>query len=298
MTHSTTIETNTEIQGILKCTEKIFQAQEKLRRRLEQVHNIHERLSGPSPSGVHEEARRRHEPGTGNWFLDSPRYSVWKTSQDTSTKLLWLHGKPGCGKTGLASTIIEDLKNWHERPSESKVLFYYFSFADREMQTFSGLLRSLIRQMLNNEENDLCDLEFLHTSQEPLTILCLQQIFAELAIKTGPYFLIVDALDECPFRGEPGRRSQRQLVVDWLEEVVLPMNPNFRVIITSQDDSDIENAMTFFGAYNVNFETEKNNIDILKYVHSRLEKDRQLSALDEAMKEEIRVIMSMKMDGS
>lgn len=43
-------------------------------------------------------ARDKHEPKSGEWFLEGREYSLWK---ETPGSFLWLHGKAGCGKTIL-----------------------------------------------------------------------------------------------------------------------------------------------------------------------------------------------------
>lgn len=63
-------------------------------------------LSAPDPSINYNRALQQRHEGSGNWFLQSSEYSSWKTERDS---FLWLHGMPGCGKTILSSTIIQDL---------------------------------------------------------------------------------------------------------------------------------------------------------------------------------------------
>ena len=64
-------------------------------------------LSPPDPSTNYNRALQQRQEGTGLWFLQSPMYIQWKTQQNSA---LWLYGIPGCGKTILSSTIIEDLE--------------------------------------------------------------------------------------------------------------------------------------------------------------------------------------------
>ena len=46
-------------------------------------------LSALDPSSSHNSARKKQQETTGAWFLDSPQYAKWKTSQKS---FLWLHG--------------------------------------------------------------------------------------------------------------------------------------------------------------------------------------------------------------
>lgn len=47
-------------------------------------------LSRTDPSSNHNEARKKHEPKTGDWLLQSETYNKWKTSPSS---ILWLYGK-------------------------------------------------------------------------------------------------------------------------------------------------------------------------------------------------------------
>ena len=64
-------------------------------------------LSPPNPSTNYNRALQQRQEGTGLWFLQSHVYTQWKIQRNST---LWLYGIPGCGKTILSSTIIEDLE--------------------------------------------------------------------------------------------------------------------------------------------------------------------------------------------
>jgi hypothetical protein len=56
----------------------------------------------------HEDARKKHEPETGTWLLNrSEEYQAWKKD---AGQFLWIWGMPGCGKTIMTSSIIEDVR--------------------------------------------------------------------------------------------------------------------------------------------------------------------------------------------
>ena len=47
-------------------------------------------------------------PGTCTWFLEHPKFKVWRS--ESSSSLLWLSADPGCGKSVLASFLVEELQ--------------------------------------------------------------------------------------------------------------------------------------------------------------------------------------------
>jgi hypothetical protein len=59
--------------------------------------------------------------GTCSWLLDHEVYKAWRESQ--VTRLLWLCGPPGCGKTTLASFALRD---WKENFQNTHTAGYFF----------------------------------------------------------------------------------------------------------------------------------------------------------------------------
>ena len=178
-------------------------------------------LEAASPHSIQENARRRCFSGTGLWLLQDPRYAAWKTMQIDSSKLLWLIGKPGCGKTALVSTVIEDLQTSQILPSGPKLIYFFFTFSDATMQNFADLLRSLIQQLIENTTIDSClrrEIE-RYTVRRP-TDSTLLELFTFLTARCVPCFIVLDALDECSNATGPSHGSQRELVLRWLKGLV------------------------------------------------------------------------------
>jgi DNA replication protein DnaC len=74
------------------------------------------------PANLDDEQRRRqkeHVMHTNAWFLAHPSFQNWL---EGTTRLLWAIGKPGCGKSILASSIVAQLDNQGLQP-----LYFYFN---------------------------------------------------------------------------------------------------------------------------------------------------------------------------
>ncbi len=59
----------------------------------------------------YEAFRRRNPdrtPGTCEWFLMHKKNQSWRNEQSSS--LLWVFANPGCGKSVLAATLVEELR--------------------------------------------------------------------------------------------------------------------------------------------------------------------------------------------
>jgi hypothetical protein len=79
-------------------------------------------------------------PGSCGWLTNKTYYQSWKGSTDSS--FLWLRGRPGAGKSVLASHVIGDLRN-----QGLDCCFFFFQARDNVKSTANGCLRSMAWQM-------------------------------------------------------------------------------------------------------------------------------------------------------
>ena len=74
---------------------------------------------------LHEEYNQP-EDDTGKWIFESVEYKKWR--EDSQSKILWLCGGPGTGKTTLAKSIdAELLKESDGHPGGVKLVFHFVS---------------------------------------------------------------------------------------------------------------------------------------------------------------------------
>lgn len=97
-------------------------------------------LSPSAPLFNWNRALDHRHPNTGSWFLRHPRYLDWKLE---SNSFLWLTGIPGCGKTILISSVIEDLN----KIQSHNLIYFYFDFGHSRQRTQDDMIRSLIIQL-------------------------------------------------------------------------------------------------------------------------------------------------------
>jgi ankyrin repeat domain-containing protein 50 len=64
----------------------------------ENKHDILRWLITTDPALDHAAARAKHQPETGEWFIETDEYLEWRTSPRS---FLLLQGIPGCGKSIL-----------------------------------------------------------------------------------------------------------------------------------------------------------------------------------------------------
>ncbi|KAI0301708.1 hypothetical protein B0F90DRAFT_1917286, partial [Multifurca ochricompacta] len=151
-------------------------------------------LSPPDPSINQNIARAAYHSGTASWFFQGSIFKEWKSSGS----LLWVHGKPGSGKSILCSTIIEDIAAMDEAGLAS-LAYFYFDFRDTTKQNCRNLLASLLFQ-LSARSNHRCNVLFsvysAHDSgarqpSDEVLIRCLKSMLS--LPNQGPIYIVIDA---------------------------------------------------------------------------------------------------------
>ncbi|KAH6989845.1 heterokaryon incompatibility protein [Ilyonectria destructans] len=118
---------------------------------------------------------------SSSWILDHADFRRWR--DDEQSRLLWIKGDPGKGKTMLLCGIIDELK----KEPDNRLSYFFCQATD-------------VR--LNNATSVLCDLLYLLLAQEPL-LRSHWDALAKILINTlqdssrQNTFLIIDALNEC-----------------------------------------------------------------------------------------------------
>jgi hypothetical protein len=88
----------------------------------------------------------RREPGTGQWFLDSPELHAW-LKEPKST--LFCRGIPGSGKTIMAAVAIDHLCGTVQSNAVG-VAYLYCNYKTQTDQTATTLLSALLKQLTQN----------------------------------------------------------------------------------------------------------------------------------------------------
>lgn len=194
-------------------------------------------LIPPDPSTNFNKALRERHQDSGQWFLRSPEYTGWKKERKSS---IWLNGIPGCGKTILSTTVIEDLKT--SEVCREKLLYFYFDFTDTQKQSFENLIRSLLYQLYQQCENSRNRLDSLYSTytkdkQQPSTdSLCTT--FQSMLQQAGEFWIVLDALDECKLRKE----YLSQGLLPWIESL-RDAESDVHLLITSRPEHDIKESV-------------------------------------------------------
>ena len=121
--------------------------------------------------------------------------------------------------------------------------YYYFDFKDVSKRDIRGLLTSILLQLVDNSDPCWDLLSQLHKrcrdgSDQPSEVALAQCLGSMLDLPGQlPTYIIIDALDECP--NTIGTPSAREIVLNFVEDLVQSKHANLSICITSRPEQDI-----------------------------------------------------------
>ncbi|KAJ5593129.1 hypothetical protein N7537_010033 [Penicillium hordei] len=166
-------------------------------------------LSNENYTLQHESTYKEVVPGTAHWILSNKHYQSWQESSACST--LWVHGIPGCGKTQLASVIIQQhLDSILQNTCSAPVAYIYCSNTKTSLSSLSSaaILRNVVKQLAVTQQGQKVRQEIWDEFKKrqkaadidgldplPLTVDECIQMLLELTLDC-PATIIIDGLDE------------------------------------------------------------------------------------------------------
>lgn len=244
-------------------------------------------LSAPDPSTNFQKALKLRQANTGLWFLKSDTYTRWKNAANTP---LWLYGIPGCGKTILSSTVLQDVHQHCQDDPGKVIAYFFFDFNDSKKQDPEMMVRSLLCQLTQQSIKIPASLDALFSTcesgeRQPSFSALLDAL--QSMIKDLPQvYIVLDALDEC---------AQRVELMEILRIMVKWNAPNLHILFTSRKERDIESSLKgcIDPQNSICLQSQVVDKDIQHYVQQRLLDDNALSkwAKDVALRQEIQTAL-------
>ncbi|KAM6504803.1 hypothetical protein FSOLCH5_015293 [Fusarium solani] len=172
-----------------------------------------------------------------SWILDHADFRRWR--DDEQSRLLWIKGDPGKGKTMLLCGIVEELE---KLPADTRRLSYFFCQAtDVRLSNATSVLRGLLYLLLDQEPSLMSHVRkkydhagkqlFEDANQWDAVSKILINILQDSSRQN--VFLIIDALDEC--------ETNRDQLLDLL--VRISSSSRAKVIVSSRNWPSIEKAL-------------------------------------------------------
>ncbi|KAF7975437.1 hypothetical protein HWV62_9569 [Athelia sp. TMB] len=204
---------------------------------------IHTWMKAPDTSPSYNAARKKNQAGTGSWLLDGTQFCEWK---ERPGSVLWLCGGPGCGKTILSSSAIENIVELCQSKPASRGYAYFFfdgTKAQSESLSYDSLLRSIILQLSDRcGDNMPHALVHLHTEcdgghRQPSESQ-LENALSQILDIFDSTYLVIDSLDECVEKAD---------LLRWIQSVSKGASGKLHLILASRLEAEIEQGLMSLG---------------------------------------------------
>ena len=256
--------------------------------RVKEHRSLFEWLDPVQPRTNYEKATSLHEEHTGQWIFSN---SIFQTWLDARSGVLWLHAKPGAGKTIMASTVITYLDNLVSR-KDTIIVYYFCDYKDPKTQSTRKVIETLLADICRQSDKALTFMADLSRRYREVRSSCsfadLFEAFLKCLAMESRTYVVVDALDECSDRVELVARLVR----------AASTVPSLSLLMTSREEHDIQESME--GLPHLSLGASDMADDIETYVTSELRRlldSKKMKLRDASLAERIRTTLTSKADG-
>ena len=222
-------------------------------------------LSSLDSSKLLAEITEKHVEGTGAWLMMHDAYQAWKTIINKSG-LIWVKGKPGCGKSFLAARTIKDLDLFME--ASDAHAYAFLRRENKDTNSRKAILASLARQIVSRQPGSVKSLEdqFQARNQsESPDIKFISRVLTEAISNFRTTFIVIDGLDECS--DEDGISLAKDLA-----DLAKPQNgPTVKIIVFSRPDAGF--TKHFEGSAQIRPDHGHNGGDLKAYFDSEFDNE-------------------------
>ena len=195
------------------------------------------RIIGTIPSvdnyAQHKKLQKLKKEGTGSWILHHGVYRKWYDAARSS--IICCFGIPGCGKTILASSIVDALMTSGMSPRPI-MTYYYCDYANQKTLQAETILGTILKQFfLNGRIPEELEKKFPRSYGEDTQMLDASDLadLLCLAIQQNPLtFIVIDGLDEC-------EKASRKVVLDLLHRLQEIKNSTVKLFISCRQEDQI-----------------------------------------------------------
>ncbi|KAB8229429.1 ankyrin repeat-containing domain protein [Aspergillus alliaceus] len=179
--------------------------------------------------------------------LSRPQFKRWATSTLEVSKVLWIRGGPGCGKTVLTASIIQHVTT-----------YFFCRHEDERKQDPNEIARSWVRQIVNKMDDavniayPLCE----KNKSRAATVTEVWEILYQICHGMDNCMLFLDGLDECVMSGGPWHQDKASFLAHLWSTV---SGTTARVLISSRTRQDAIALLEY------NIATEDTAQDIIDY---------------------------------
>ncbi|RYP55765.1 hypothetical protein DL771_012356 [Monosporascus sp. 5C6A] len=198
-------------------------------------------------------------PGSCEWFTQGEAFQQWRDG--ITSKVFWLRGRPGAGKSVLASHVISHLCGRRLDCS-----YYFFAEGDKSKTSINPFLRSMAWQMAVLHPEAFSEISYASNNWQDTPVDKVdhypvwRHVFSTALLKVRlkkPQYWVIDALDECK-NGSELFKFLGKLQEKWPLHVLVTSRPGLEAYVThstlpmevisetimEENKSDIESFLT------------------------------------------------------
>jgi hypothetical protein len=135
------------------------------------------------------------------WVLDNTAFQQWR--QEPDSRLLWVKGDPGKGKTMLLCSLINELQSL--MPQRALLSYFFCQGTDARINSATAVLQGLLYMLVTQQPSLTSHIRKKHDHagkalfEDTNAWVALSEIFTSIMQDRGlkTTYLVVDALDKC-----------------------------------------------------------------------------------------------------
>ncbi|KAH6635938.1 hypothetical protein F5144DRAFT_161070 [Chaetomium tenue] len=232
-----------------------------------------------------------------SWVLRHERLRRWRN--DDQSRLLWIHGDPGKGKTMLLCGVIDHLSS--QGSGSAAVSYFFCTEADEQLNNATAVARGIIFTLLESNPQLIPSLRAKYQTKA-ITLfksvdawVILSEVLTDILQhpRLAEAFIVIDALDEC--------RVGRQELLKFLVEKASTLPSGIKFVVSSRNWPAIEEQLNT-APHAVGLSLEENAAEISSgiatYIDLQVQNLAELKQYDDGTKAAIKGHLSRHADGT
>ncbi|TGO32628.1 hypothetical protein BHYA_0301g00120 [Botrytis hyacinthi] len=238
-------------------------------------------LDGKNQETEHDRISKKRHDKTCEWMAGEQQFKSW-TENNTEDPCLWLHGKPGSGKSVICSYIIQKII---ERPGLTTCYYYCDSRSSGNVcqQILATISIQLLRQ--HHEISTLVANEFVYRGVD-CTMTQLRALVPQLLQTVASTRIVIDGLDECS-------KEDQKLILKELRTICIGPALQCKVLFSSRKEAHIRQKLLKQPYIALDSRQEVNQ-DIQSYLKYKVSK---LDTSDQELLKRIEITLMEKANG-
>ncbi|KAF4874999.1 Vegetative incompatibility protein HET-E-1 [Colletotrichum siamense] len=220
---------------------------------------------------IQENNFERRAPGSGDWLLDHEDFQMWKASPVST--LLWIHGKPGSGKSHLAARVIHDLSPSPSQTDKTAVAFAYCTTTQTKTRmtmnnVLGTILGQLYKQLPITESIETLLSRSDNSAKEDPQRSEMKEGIRTVVCRLRSSYIVIDGLDECSHFPDHQFEDLCNFIASLAE--IKDAGVSARILVLSRPEyKDVESAFSIYPQ--IQMGNGVNDGDIKAYISQKVD---------------------------